>query len=253
MTLVWRTITFPQPIAVDDAGLYWGDVAGIWRCPKSSCSVGPTFVSGTPNGVFSLAIDDNNVYWTDSVSGVVLSAPKSGIDAGAKTLWQSSNLSANYVATDGQKVYFAVTDGLLHIVAVDAGPDAGQIAIGTADPNGAFGVAVQGGYVYWTVFNPGQGAVWGASTSSLSAAPIVVQQFDPRTVASDGTNLYWLVPAVNNNGQLLTCTIVGCTSPTALASHISLPREVIVDSNAVYWTDQANSSTPAGSVWKVAK
>jgi hypothetical protein len=75
----------------------------------------------------------------------------------------------------------------------------------------------------------------------------------PRTVTTDGTNLYWLTSSTNGIGALLTCAIVGCSGPSVLASNIVLAREVVVDARAIYWTDQGNPSPPTGSVWKVAR
>jgi hypothetical protein len=257
-TTMWRTLNSPSPVAVDDAGVYWADYTGVWRCPKGGCPISPTFVSATQKNVHGLAVDDNNVYWSDDSAQLLLSAPKDGIDAGARTLWSSDAAVPYEVRTDGQNVYFGGSDSLLHVVTVDGGgaADGAPIAIGVPGTESSLGVALQGGYVYWTVTNftsAGQGPIWSASTSALSPVQIVLNQFLPGALASDGTRVFWLDFTLTNNGDLRTCTIVGCSNPTVLATGILSPWSVVVDDVAVYWTDEGNGTGVRGSLWKLAK
>jgi hypothetical protein len=260
-TRLWQACIgrcFPEPIAVDDAGVYWGDFNGVWRCPKGGCPISPTFVAATPSNVHGLAVDDNNVYWSDDTAQLVLSAPKNGLDAGATTLWYSDAAVPYEVKTDGRNVYFGGSDSLLHVVSVDGGSaaDGGSIAIGIPGTEASLGVALQGGFVYWTVTNftnAGQGPVWSASTTSLTPFQIVLNQVLPGPIASDGTSVFWLDFTFTSNGDLRTCTIVGCTSPSVRATGIMLPRAVVVDDTAVYWTDEGNGAGTLGSLWKLAK
>ena len=240
----------PVGIAVDDAGIYWGDFQGLWRCPKAACnpSATPTLVAHATTGVFSLAIDDQSIYWSEE-SARVFAAPKDGADAGGATVWKGST-SVNYLATDGQRLYFTADDGMLHIAGVDGGQ---PTAIGTAGPSSSEGVALEDGVVYWTVFDPSNGQVNAASTTSLTPTTFVGTLELPLPVASDGINVYWAdMPSEGPpTAEIHKCAVAAC-SPIVIG-HGYLPHAIVVDDVAVYWTDTQSTTGLYGSLWKIAK
>jgi hypothetical protein len=244
--------TLPASIAIDDAGLYWGDVIGVWRCASASCSVTQTLVANQTTGaVWSLAVDDVSAYWSEGFPSVWVAAKDAGSVLGTK-LWASdaSTPSVTNVATDGRRVYFTATDGLLHAVAVDGGT---PIAIGTPDQAGSAGIALDTNRVYWTVDDPDGGTVQGAPLSTLAPAVIATKQNAPSFVASDGTRIYWVAATSSapTSFSIVACTIASPCQPTVLASGYVNPQGLVVDDAAVYWTDL--SSATAGSLWKLAK
>jgi hypothetical protein len=254
-TDILTTVTYsPIPIAVDDAGMYWGDSLGLWSCPKAGCSADPSLVAEPMNlgGPVSLALDGVNVYWTEGF-GSVLSAAKDG-SGPARSLWNGGDAafpgSTNEVATDGQRVYFTASDGLLRGVAVDG---SAPFAIGQDNPRGSYGVALDSENVYWSEVDPSQGQISRASTASLAVVGLASQQHYPGAIATDGTNVYWLATTTDAGtvGAVVGCSLASCT-PTTLASGYSSAVAIVVDSQAIYWTDSSATSTK-GAIWKIAK
>lgn len=111
--------------------------------------------------------------------------------------------------------------------------------------NNAFGIAVIGNDVYWTIRgatgkvrrcarnNCGNTATDIASNASYANA---------EGLTTDGTKLYW----ANNGADTITvCTAPGCTDATTFAAAAS-PHFVFVDGQRVYWSNGVNSA--AGSV-----
>ena len=153
------------------------------------------------------------------------------------------------MATDGLRVYFGASDGVLHGVTVDGGgPFAIPIFAGDASPS-AYELALNDGVVYWTVSDSSQGAVASASTTSLKGGVLATTSQGPGDVASDGTTVYW----VTGTGQIMDCALARC-SPGTLAQG-EHPGRILVDDVAVYWPD---STLPPyeggnGSLWKLAK
>jgi len=236
----------PIPIAVDDAGLYWGDSLGLWSCPKAAC-LSPVLLAFAPPVPTSLAIDGVNVYWSQG-NGVVLSEPKDG-STSATPLWAGDAATTN-VATDGVRVYFTARDGLLRGVAVDG---SAPFAIGLANPRGSYGVALDGVNVYWTEIDPTQGLINQASTASLVPMTVASGQHFPAAIATDGTHAYWLA-TTDDAGTVVDlkgCLLSSCI-PTLLGSGYSSQVGIVVDSQAIYWTDTGSNSTN-GAIWKLAK
>jgi hypothetical protein len=243
------TSLLADAVSVDDAGLYWGDTSGIWRCPKTGCTTTPVGVAGG-NGVYSIAIDDVSVYWSQNTSQILV-AHKFGTGETASVLWQG-DASANRVATDGQRVYFTADDGLLHGVPVDGGPGFSiSSSPGSASGSPSDGVTLNGGNVYWTILDQAQGQVLGASTSGLSPFPIAVQQQYPNAVATDGTNIYWTGNTSAGVGQISECALAQCTA-TVIAT-ASSPFAIVVDDVAIYWTDTSAGGGTNGAIFKLAK
>jgi len=241
----------PVPIAVDDAGVYWGDLLGIWRCGKQDCPVSVMQLAGSANlqDVQSLAIDDVSVYWTEGAPSV-LTAPKNGqTTQSGLPLWEGDASTEN-VTTDGKRVFFTADDGLLHGVGVDGGA---PFAIGSPSFSPSYGVALDGDEVFWTVQDPRYGIVNGAPLDSLSPVPLASDLQSPGSIASDGTNLYWIatIPDAGSAEGVYTCSITSCM-PTLLAAGSHYLTSIVVDDTAVYFTDQGATFT-TGAVYRLAK
>ena len=241
------TSLFPRGISVDDAGaVYWGDMSEIWRCAKTGCTSDPVDVVSTGlDGVYSLAVDDVALYWSEN-STEILSAHKFGTGESPSVLWEG-DASANAVATDGTRVYFTADDGLLRGMLVDGGAG---FSIGTAGSAASLGVTLNGGVVYWTIEDPAHGQVMGASTTDLSPYGIAAQQQYPTWVASDGTSVFWLTFS-GVDSTINGCAIETC-NPTALATSPS-PHALAVDDVAIYWTDTEALGPANGAIFKLAK
>jgi hypothetical protein len=250
VSVVLSTATFfPRPIAVDDAGIYWGDTSGVWRCDKLGCSANTVLAAEEQSqAILSLAIDDVNVYWTEA-SNAVLTATKAGAGQPATTLWEI-DASAQAVTTDGQRVYFTASDGVLRGGDVDG---RAPFALGAASPYGGLGVAVDSAHVYWSVADPTNGTIRSAPLSTLSPATNVASALnEPATLATDGASIYWLgaTAADGATGAVYGCTIAACT-PTLLATGSPYLASIVIDALAVYYTDEGTLNN--GGVFKVAR
>jgi hypothetical protein len=241
---------FPHTIAVDDAGaVYWDDMSSIWRCAKSGCTSGPVIVTSTHTAeVYSLAVDDVNVYWSEN-STEILSAHKFGSGESPSEFWESdASVSANAVATDGTRVYFTADDGLLRGIPVDGGAG---FSIGSAGSAASLGIVLNGGAAYWTIDDTAHGEVLGASTTSLSPYPIADEQQFPTWLATDGTSVFWFTSALTGSSTVNGCALNDC-SPTPLATSPS-PHAIVVDDTAIYWTDLDGLGNLSGAIFKLAK
>jgi hypothetical protein len=240
-----------RAIAVDDAALYWGDYIGVWRCSKTACFAGekPTLIANASD-VASLAIDDQGIYWSEN--GLqILAAHKYGSSETGSVLWQG-DASTEFVATDGQRVYFTADDGVLHGVGVDGGE---SVTTGDADGDASsFGIALNGGVVYWTVSDVNHGVISETPTKSLGSSTLATAQREPIAVASDGNNVYWINAGngAPNGAEIVECSILPQCSPTVIARGFS-PLAIVVDDVAVYWTDTQTATGNNGTLSKLAK
>lgn len=162
----------------------------------------------------------------------VYAAPNDS-DVFGTLLWPGD---ANNVATDGQRVFFTASDGLLHGVDVDGGS---PFAIGTASAGGSYSVALASGSVYWSVSPSASipdGLIKGASylvdASTISPGPVTtiatVQNLGQ--IATDGTDIYWIATvntdAGTTTGAVFGCAIASCT-PTMLASEFTQLVDIV--------------------------
>jgi len=83
--------------------------------------------------------------------------------------------------------------------------------------------------------------------------PLASDLQSPGSIASDGTNLYWIatIPDAGSAEGVYTCSITSCM-PTLLAAGSHYLTSIVVDDTAVYFTDQGATFT-TGAVYRLAK
>lgn len=128
--------------AADDTNVYWvGE--GVFTAPRAGGTA--TTLATARDVAAGLAIDEANVYWSDSSDPVspIMRTPKAG---GPSVTLASHQLGATGFATDGHDVYWTIdeTAGAVVKVAVDGGS---VITLASATSPGAIAVDETG--VYW--------------------------------------------------------------------------------------------------------
>jgi hypothetical protein len=125
------------PIALDDTNVYVVDTYGsglgrILKCAKSGCNNSPTTLASGLSGATGVAVDANNVYWTEAGDSVVAGQMLAGAGRVAKCAVSGCNdsptvIAANQdgptgIAVDATHVYWATyggnaTDGKISVAA----------------------------------------------------------------------------------------------------------------------------------------
>jgi hypothetical protein len=254
VTVTYAQSGAPVTIDVDTSAVYWGDELGIWRCPKAGCTSGPTMVAAVSQGVNALTVEQSGpyLYFRDgsSASLKIYSVHKLGTSETGVLVF-SGDAGIENIANDGQNVYLTADDGLLHVVSLDGGA---PVAIGTPNSAGSYAIAYDENVVYWTIDALSAGAVIATSIPSLQSTPLAGSQPDPISVASDGTNVYWVtIPGLNQINAGIEGCLVGSCAPSVVSRPYTAPLSVVVDGAAVYWSEATTGGGPGGTIWKLAK
>jgi hypothetical protein len=252
------TVTYARTdgttVDVDTSAVYWGDGTGIWRCPKAGCTSSPAMVATVGQGVGVLSVEQNGslIYFKDESpdTASLYSVHKLGTNETGVLVF-SGDAGIQNIANDGQSVYLTADDGLLHVVRLDGGA---PVAIGTPNSAGSDAIAYDQNVVYWTIDAPSAGAVIATSTLSLQSTSLAASQPYPISVASDGTNVYWVtIPGLNRVNAGIEGCLVGSCAVSVVSSPYTAPLSVVVDSTAVYWSEGTTGGGPSGTIWKLAK
>jgi hypothetical protein len=152
--------TTPQPIggvgivavAADATHVYWSDSdLGTLQQAHLDGSGSITLASGLGDVEF-IAVDGKNVYYTDTMNGVVAQIPIGGDPAGPIVLSDSEGAPLG-LAVDATDVYWAASDsGVIRRTAIGGGGPVVTIAAFQGSPTG---VALDATSVYWTAETDG--------------------------------------------------------------------------------------------------
>ncbi|HEY6463795.1 MAG TPA: hypothetical protein VIY73_26680, partial [Polyangiaceae bacterium] len=227
----------------------------------------PTVVATNQDYPWAIAVDDNNVYWTNydnasapenggaTSSGAVMKVPLTGgtpvtLDQGLAGPWG--------IAIDATNVYYTNAGGG-HVKSVPiAGGTVTTLASNQQTP---VGIAVDGTNVYWANYANGTigatakggGGGVGVLTTSNTAAYV-------EAVAVNATTLFFGSNDGNTTSVVASMPLAGSSSPTILASGRDTVNAIALDSTNVYWVEddvnpQGNISTlplGGGTVTKLA-
>ena len=208
------TDSFPASICLDDTNAYWVDddfssdaPMRVARCAKAGCGGTPTRV--TPDDLFfpsSLAVDAQNVFWTEYQQNAVGRASK--VNGAAAGYIATFLTGSNAVAVDDASVFFGTSDTV------------GRIAKGVP---GVASNTVDAAVAFTTLANAGYLDVFG--------------------LAIDSTNVYWAED--NYNGPISYLPKAGLDAGVILdgGAYVIAPAEqyplhVAVDDVNIYWTAQ---------------
>jgi hypothetical protein len=264
-------VLFPIQVATDGTNVYVTDQEGAnaYACAVGGCGNNPKVLAvvdqnNNQGGTFAITVDPGFVYFSDLLGNVWRVSKTGNGDAGASLLgaYLGGQASANFagatsITVDSTFAYFTNSgDNTVQKLPLEAGVDGSSTTL-VATGNGSGNVIVNAnGLLYWTVSgNPG--TVDSVSVTGGTPNAVAGSQPYPIGVALDQTNIYWLDYGSNMNGtsgNVLTCPLTNCSSPTVLASGVNNGLAVVVDNDAVYWTARGNAQTGEnGAIMKVAK
>jgi hypothetical protein len=230
-------------------------------------------------GPYAIAIDANNVYWTNNNgANAVMKCAISGCTTPTPLRNNTTGLGA--LATDGVNVYFQeqfslekcavggcgnspttlasignftgsiVSDGTT-VYFTDGTPAIQSCAVGGCNQTPtpvvsaqgyAGGIALNSGVLYWHV--PITQRFYSCPTTGCSGSPtqLLSSVYDqgPDGIVTDGVNVYF---TESSAGSVAKCAVGGCNNtPTTLATTSNI-NGVATDGVNVYWSD-----SPAGTV-----
>jgi hypothetical protein len=160
-------------------------------CNAARCE--PISIAASPKDSTGIAVDGQNVYWTDQDTGLVLQAP---LSAGATPITLATGQAlATGVAVDASHVYWTSYTNAGRVARVPIGGGTSEI-IAEPEPFPPY-VAVDGDHAYWTNMS-NQGTVKRAPKNGAgNVQTLVTGQSFAWAVAVDSTHVYWTTWAAN--------------------------------------------------------
>jgi len=222
------TYTPPTTFQLRDSGLANLD-SGVVRLEAGAQTV---------NGV---AVDDNNVYWTDSTLNAVLQMPKHG---GQVITLASDQPSLLGLASDSTSVYWLAGSDVLR-VAISGGATPQTLTTGTSIAyTGPTPLVVHAGILYYP--DTPSGSIMSLLTSGGTGTVFAPGQPKVTALATDGTSLYW------TTNDSTGCTVVmqplnadGADASTTIASFPE-PGGVVSLAGGLAVSTSADGGVPPG-------
>jgi hypothetical protein len=205
-----------------------GCLAG--KCPVTALATGL-------NGPSMIAVDTNNLYWSDAATGHAVMKLPLAADGGVGTaapLDPAATGAATDMALDATDVFW-VDGHSAWKVPIAGGAEAAMSS--PATPGGP-GIAVAGNRVFWT--NPGNGAVYSSLTTTAHPAVYINGLSGPTGIAADAANLYIALNpsgSANTGGNSLMELSESTAATTTLASNQNSIVSVTLDpaDTNVFW------------------
>lgn len=267
-------------IAVDSTTVYWtsppstanasGFVSG------NSISGNVVYTVAMANTIFpaGIAVDANNIYWTD-LNGSVWLGPNPDSQMGGFTYrWTSGGDGgigpfvvtpvAVTVNQNGPNVYWVDNTANTVDQASKLGGAITVLASGRTKPQ-AIAVDPADSFVYWVDFGDMTGAGANGTVNATavggggSVKTLASGEDQPEGIAVDGTNVYWTSGANPGTVKMLAINAPAGTAPTVVASNLGSPHGIGIDSQFMYWTNYDDNSVMkapiagGGSPYTIAK
>jgi len=213
----------PAAIALDANDVYWTD-SYDGRIMTVPKSGGTPVQLAIGHCPHGVAVDATNVYWADNCGTGVMKVPKAG---GAPTQVTAVALPPWGVAVDASNVYFTTNDGVWK--GPIGGGSATKLWSGTAMNPGGYEIAVDATTVYFTTLNGNvliKVPITGGPSTQLAMSTQTV------AIALDAANVYWTA----GNGPTYQVSKGGGT-PVQIATGSNAIDGVATDGTHVYIAD----------------
>ena len=185
----------------------------------------------TATGTATETITSTGTVTANTTQTMTTSATETQISTATHTATETTTYtltsSSSTTGTDTHTVTSTVTgtatntNGTMTVTSTSTGTTtATSLVTGESYP---FGIAVDGTYIYWTMYNGG--AIRRSTLAGESVTSLVTGESGPSGIAVDGTYIYW---TAYDGGAIRRSTLAG-GSVTSLVTGESYPRGIAVD------------------------
>lgn len=252
VTLISGLPAAPKGIAVDAQYVYFA-MSAANEVAKVSINGGnrvPLSTAPNANSPYGIAIDSNNVYFTNlnDVSKVPLGGGTTTILANGTSPSPASNptfANAFYIVTNGANVYFDTSGNGGSVFGISV--NGGTMTTYSSTQKFAYGMAIDATSFYWGTFQANDG-LWKAPVNggNNSGTNFAAGATNALMEASDGTFVYFTT--YQSAGSVLKVPVNGGTQ-TPLVPNVKNPFGIVVDATYVYFgsdVGQAVYKVPVG-------
>jgi hypothetical protein len=188
-----------------------------------------------------LAVDETNVYWTDSLTGAPATVAKAG---GIVTTLATSTTYPSEIALDATNVYWAAAptyyDSITSVMRVSkAGGEpvtllSGPLAAGAGGEIPCRMLAIEGG----TLFLGEENQIVTFSATGVGDPTVIATANPPMALAVDSTNLFWVgVPVATVLDEM---PLEGGPPVTLIPQMQGASDFVVATDGTLYWTTPAS-------------
>lgn len=198
VTTLASTMTNVSALALTDSSVVWPD-AGIRMIGKNGGSTTEIVSPLLCQGEYKVAVDADNVYWTEY--GVGGKVRKSAFGSGTVTTLVSQEDYAGPIAVDSTDVYWLGGGALKKI-----GKNGGTVTILATGPG--YNLALDATNVYWVEYIDGFPSSVEVRKVGKNGGPVttlarIASIGNYYGIAVDGTNVYWTEPSMATNGGMI--------------------------------------------------
>lgn len=173
----------PHRMALDLSHVYWiNDSGSVLRVPRGGGY--PQSVASGLHEFRDIALDEFQLYLTDSMLGSVVAIPLGG--GPMMTLAQQQDRPES-VTLDEEHVYWSTATAIMSLDLTE--PDA-EPEVVTQGLSGPTWLTAAGGHLYWS--NTEQGQVLRVPKTGGAAEPIATGQLQPGALVVDTAAVYWV-------------------------------------------------------------